>query len=185
MTSGGVFSVLEWVENSRCVTNFLDRGCRILDGLHTGQRGSHVFGPPKRTPVFSVAKDARNSPDVQACSPVQRFLRGWFCGIASTNSSHTIPANLTPVDSSVEAPPSLPLLCHSLTRLPHPHGAQILVAADGSVCALGARIRLDSVLPRASGTSCRRRSLRNRAPGRWRHRGRSGAPGAQVLLARV
>ena len=100
--------------------------------VYIGQRGSHVFGGPKRTPVFSVAKDARNSPDVQACSPVQRFLRGWFCGIASTNSSHTIPANLTPVDSSVEAPPSLPLLCHSLTRLPHPHGAQILVAADGS-----------------------------------------------------
>ena len=92
-----------------------------------------MFWWSKTDPFFSVAKDARNSPDVQACSPVQRFLRGWFCGIASTNSSHTIPANLTPVDSSVEAPPSLPLLCHSLTRLPHPHGAQILVAADGSV----------------------------------------------------
>ena len=55
-------------------------------------------------PFFSVAKDARNSPDVQACSPVQRFLRGWFCGIASTNSSHTIPANLTPGDGTVEKP---------------------------------------------------------------------------------
>ena len=198
------------------------------------QRGSHVFGGPKRTPVFSVAKDARNSPDVQACSPVQRFLRGWFCGIASTNSSHTIPANLTPVDSTVEAPPSLPLLCHSLTRLPHPHGAQVLVArlracarseraqdsiqcfrerlepaAGGAVSAIehpadgatgGARgrlvlrcswlacervrraQRLDSVHLRASRTSRNRHRLRNRAPRRWRHRGRSGATGAQVLV---
>ena len=126
VTSGGVFSVLEWVENSRCVTNFLDRGCRILDGLHM-VNGGLIFWWSKTDPFFSVAKDARNSP-VQACSLVQRFLRGWFCGIASTNSSHTIPANLTPVDSSVEAPPSLPLLCQSLTRLPHPHGAQVLVA---------------------------------------------------------
>ena len=104
-----------------------------------------VLRPPKRTLFFRyIAKDARNSP-VQACSPVQRFLRGWFCGIASTNSSHTIPANVTPVDSTVEAPPSLPLLCHSLTRLPHPHGAQVLVAADGSVSLRRLLVQVDTI----------------------------------------
>ena len=42
--------------------------------------------------------------------------------------------------------------------------------------------RLDSVHLRASGTSRNRHRLRNRAPRRWRHRGRSGATGAQVLV---
>ena len=42
--------------------------------------------------------------------------------------------------------------------------------------------RLDSVHLRASRTSRNRHRLRNRAPRRWRHRGRSGATGAQVLV---
>ena len=42
--------------------------------------------------------------------------------------------------------------------------------------------RLDSVHLRASRTSRNRHRLRNRAPRRWRHRGRSGATVAEVLV---
>ena len=44
-------------------------------------------------------------------------------------------------------------------------------------CALRASARLDSVHSRVSGTSRSRHSPRNRAPGRWRQRRRSGALG--------
>ena len=44
--------------------------------------------------------------------------------------------------------------------------------------------RPSSVHPRASVTSRNRHSLRNRAPGRWRQRRRSGAPGARLLVGR-
>ena len=64
-------------------------------------------------------------------------------------------------------------------------------ALGGAWCsgALGSRVRVcgalrggarpSSVHPRASVTSRNRHSLRNRAPGRWRQRRRSGTPGAR------
>ena len=55
-------------------------------------------------------------------------------------------------------------------------------ALDIARGALGAGGGVNSIHPRASGTNRRRRSLHSRAPRRWRHRGRSGATGAQVLV---
>ena len=94
--------------------------------------------------------------------------------------------------ASVWYQPKSPQSTQSSTRPMAPTGALGGAWCSGargsrlSVCgALRAGLRLDSVHPQASGTSRSRHRLRNRAPRRWRHRGRSGASGAQVLVARL